>query len=292
MKFNLCIVFVCGLLKAPAQTLIDPVYFNVTMLPSTQFSDRAGSVQVAFAEFNVTVPPANIGKTTLLNSVYGRITNQSFADIVPKDRQSPSEVYDFRYSLITRTQLNTHWEFVVVPRIMLRSDLQQTITRSDFFSQVVALGNYLVKGNKNFKIGIGMALNNDFERNAIIPIGSLYYDSKKVKVEIVYPNSHFLYKHSANLEYGLFATVDGSISRIRSAGTGDDAAYFRNFQLLVAPTVSRRIYKNFFGHLKVGVAPLRSIQYLDTQFRSLTPEPITLQTSLFIRAGLSYRIQP
>jgi hypothetical protein len=45
------------------------------------------------------------------------------------------------------------------------------------------LATYAVNGNSNFSIGMGGGLNNDFKRNAFIPLGALYYDSKKVKID-------------------------------------------------------------------------------------------------------------
>jgi hypothetical protein len=189
-------------------------------------------------------------------------------------------------------QLNPKWEIVAIPRIMIRSDLSQSINGNDLFPQVAVLATYAINGNPNFKIGLGGALNNDFERNAFVPLGSLYYDSKKVKIEIVYPNANFLYKQSENFEYGIFTSVDGAISRVGQFQLGDDNVnYLRTFQLLVAPTASHRIYKQIFGHLKIGFSPIRSFETMNNDFKPIQNQDFDLKSSLFFRTGLSFRLK-
>jgi hypothetical protein len=137
---------------------------------------------------------------------------------------------------------------------------------------------------------LGVALNNDFRRNAIIPIGSLFYDSRKIKIEIVYPNAHFLYKQSSNFEFSLFATVDGAISRVSVFQMGtEEANYLRTFQVLVAPTVSHRLYKGIFGHAKIGLATMRNFEWMNSDFEALQTQNFTLSPSLFFRTGISFR---
>jgi len=189
-------------------------------------------------------------------------------------------------------QLNPKWEIVAIPRIMIRSDLSQSTNEDDFFPQVAVLATYAINGNPNFKIGLGGALNNDFERNAFVPLGSLYFDSKKVKIEIVYPNANFLYKQSENFEFGLFASVDGAISRVSPFQIGTETAnYLRTFQLLVAPTASHRIYKQIFGHFKIGFALIRSFETMNSDFKAIENQNFDLKSSLFFRTGISFRLK-
>jgi Domain of unknown function (DUF6268) len=263
------------------------------MLPKTDFDSKNGNVANRFFEVNATAPPVKIGKNTkLLNAVYYRNSSFEYDNTFPQSSSFPSTLHDIRYSAIIRVQLNTKWELVAIPRIMLRSDLNQSVNGNDFFPQVAVLTTYAVKGNPNFKIGFGGALNNDFERNAFVPLGSLYYDSKKVKLEIVYPNANFLYEQSENFEFGLFTSVDGAISRVSPFQLGtENVNYLRTFQLLIAPTVAHRIYKNIFGHLKMGFAPIRSFEAMDSNFEGIENQDFDLKSSLFFRTGISFRLK-
>jgi Domain of unknown function (DUF6268) len=278
---------------AHSQTLNDPIYFNYSLLPATVFDSENGNVANSFFEVNATVPAIKIGKNIKwFNAVYYRNSTFEYSSEFPQNSSFPSTLHDIRYSAIIRVQLNTRWELVAIPRIMVRSDLSESINSNDFFPQVAVLATYSIKGNPNFKIGLGGALNNDFERNAFVPLGSLYYDSKKVKLEIVYPNANFLCKQSENFEFGLFTSVDGAISRVSSFQLGtENTNYLRTFQLLIAPTVSHRLFKNIFGHLKMGFAPIRSFEALNSDFKSIGNQDFDLKSSLFFRTGISFRLK-
>jgi hypothetical protein len=292
-KILLTTVIVLFSLSVHSQTLNDPIYLNYSFLPKTDFDSKNGNTTTNLLEVSATLPALTIGKKVkLFNSLYYRNSNFGYDNSFPQNNAFPSRLHDIRYTAIIRAQLNEKWELVVLPRIMLRSDLNLSINGNDFFPQVAILATYAIKGNPNFKIGLGGALNNDFRRNAFVPLGSLYYDSKKVKIEIVYPNANFLYKQSENCEFGLFTTVDGAISRVSPFKLGsENTSYLRTFQLLIAPTISHRIYKNIFGHLKIGFAPIRSFETLDNDFKALQNQDFSLKSSLFFRTGVSFRLK-
>ncbi|MCU0423121.1 MAG: DUF6268 family outer membrane beta-barrel protein [Bacteroidia bacterium] len=292
-KIILFVTFAAQSIQHQSQTLNDPIYTNYTALPQTSFKNNNGNLYAHFWETNVTAPPIQIGKyAKWINGLYYRNTSLQFNFNNWLWQEKPTNLHDIRYTSILRVQLNKRIELVAVPRLMLRSDFIQPISANDIFTQAVLLGTYAVNGNPNFKIGLGIALNNDFERNAIIPIGSLTYDSKKWKIEMVYPNAHFIYKCNSKLEFGLFSSVDGSISRVnRFTVNGNDAQYFRNFQVLVAPTLSMAIYKQLFMHLKAGITPVRNIEALNQSFESVSSGRYRLNEGLFIRTGISYRLK-
>jgi hypothetical protein len=280
-------------LHVHSQTLNDPIYINYSLLPKTDFDSKNENVASNFFEVNATVPAIKIGKNIKwFNALYYRNSTFEYSNAFPQSNSFPGTLHDIRYSAIIRVQLNTKWELVTIPRIMVRSNLSESINSNDFFPQVAVLATYAIKGNPNFKIGLGGALNNDFERNAFVPLGSLYYDSKNVKLEIVYPNANFLYKQSENFEFGLFTSVDGAISRVSPFQLDtENANYLRTFQLLIAPTVSHRLFKDIFGHLKIGFAPIRSFEALNSDFEAIENEDFGLKSSLFFRTGISFRLK-
>ena len=242
---------------------------------------------------NAGTPPVKIGKAiNWFNSFYYRNTSMSFSDAGIHEQHYPSQLHDIRYSSVFRLQLKDRYEIVAIPRLMMRSDLNQTLTAKDLFVQTVLLGIYAVKGNPNFRIGLGIALNNDFERNTITPIGALYYNSKKFKAELIYPNANIFFKYSEKFEFGMFASVDGAISRIRPfIHDGEQVTYFRSLQLLIAPAVSRQIYRNLYGHLKIGFSPVRYYEKLDPGFNPVAGQRHELENNLFVRTGISFRIK-
>jgi hypothetical protein len=173
----------------------------------------------------------------------------------------------------------------------LSEALKEDINSDDFFPFLIALGNYSIGGDPNFTIGVGVALTSDFRYNALIPIAALRYESEKTKLEIVYPNLNLLYKKSSNLEFGLFGNVDGAISNVQGNSFDNiTIQYQRNLQVLIAPTVSFRIFKQIFGHLKAGVVPISNIQALDGSFQKIDVLTRELDPHFFVRSGISLRL--
>jgi hypothetical protein len=280
-------------LSTHAQTSKDPIYFNFSQLPQTNFAESNGNLTTFLFECNVAYPILKIGKNLkIFNAIYYKYLNADYSILSAHNQPFPTSLHDARYSAIIRTQLSEKWEIVSIPRLIIRSDLRQPINRNDFFSQVTVFATYAVKGNPNFKIGIGGALNNDFARNAIVPLGSLYYESKKVRIEILPPNANFLYKKSENLEFGIFASLDFTTSRVSPFEiANDDINYLRIFQLFLAPTVTRRLYKQLFGHLKIGFVPIRNLEPLYDNFEVLTNKDFDLEPNIFFRTGISFRLK-
>jgi hypothetical protein len=278
---------------ANTQTLNDPIHINYIFIPQTNFKNVSGNISTDFFEFNTTTPPFKLNNNIkVYNSLYFRNSNHNYVSELSQLKSLPTALKDIRYTAIIRTQLNTNLEIVAMPRIMIRSDLKQSINGSDLFPQVAVFANYAVNGNPNFKIGLGGALNNDFERNSLVLLGTLYYNSKKVKIEIVYPNANFLYKKSENFEFGIFANVDGAISRVGQFQLEDEVVnYFRTFQLLIAPTVTHRIYKQIFGHLKIGFIPIRRFETMNSDFKAIQNQNFDLKSSVFFRTSISFRLK-
>jgi len=271
-----------AILSAPyllnAQTLSDPVYVNYTLLPGSD------NESIYFTEINAALPPVRFSeKAVLYHTLYHRYTN--FGDgVASVNSYFLQSLHDIRITPILRAQVSQRSELVFISRLMVRSDLQQRLSSRDLFAQVVLLGNYSI--SDRLKIGLGAALNNDFERNRLIPIGSLNYTGRKFKVEIVYPNAHFLRTAGQHVEYGLFMNVDGAISH--SPGWLDNGHYIRTFQLLVAPALSYRVYKKLFLHVKSGVALGRTVEFLDHDFNATSK--VNLSDAWFIRAGFGLRL--
>lgn len=281
-------------LQLNAQTLQDPIYLNYSIFPYANIGSNGENIEIKSVEAKLATPIINIGKRVkLINTMYYRNSQFHFSAGNTEESQTfTSNLHDIRYSAILRASISERLELLSISRVLLRSDLQQTLNDNDFVPFVLILGNYAIKGNPDFTIGLGVALNSDFTHNAIIPVAALRYESAKVKLEIVYPNVNLLYKKSSSLEFGLFANVDGSISRIAQNSIGDDNVHFqRNFQVLVAPTISFRIFDQIFGHFKAGIVPISNYQLLDSNREEIEAYTRELDPSFFFRTGISFRLK-
>ncbi len=133
-KIFIATVTVLYLSKANAQTLNDPIYFNYTQLSKTNFDKKLGDVITNLFEVNATFPALKISRNIkIFNAVYYRKSNFEYGSLFTQKNSFPNTLHDIRYSAIIRVQLNTQWELVALPRIMVRSDLNQQSTKMIFF---------------------------------------------------------------------------------------------------------------------------------------------------------------
>lgn len=293
-------VLLFGLLMLPvavqAQTLSDPVYFSHYYFPSSGFKTNSGAASQQMWELQAGIPAIYLTKKLrMFNVLWGRVTQfdkNSLADARPM----PDQLYDLRYSIILRQPLSERFELVAWPRLIIRSDLEQSINGRDFMPSALLHLNYSPTGNPNFRIGLGITYSNDFTKDLITLLPSLYYDSPKWRVEWVYPNINFMRKHSERLEYGLTSYIEGQISRIKPAewAPGQSSQAMRSVQLLVAPAVSTRLAGGIWGHLRVGYGLIRNHRLLDDDYQSLPIDGGSnrLEPGWFVRTTVSYRLKP
>jgi Domain of unknown function (DUF6268) len=293
VKIILLICFAAIVSIAHSQSINDVTYFNYSLLPQTGFDAQNGNITISRFEFNLATPPIQIGKRVkLINSVYYQNRQFDYSNTFADRELFPSTLHEMRYVATMFFQVRKNWEILAIGRALVRGDLKQSLSGNDFFASGVVGLIHAVKGNQKFKVGVGIIpIDNDFTRNAVLPFALLLYEGKKVKVEVVYPRANFIYKQSDDFEFGLFSMIEGAISHVSPFAINNETTeYFRTFQLVVAPSVSHRLYKSLFAHLKVGYATLRSFELLDGDLESLKNQNHDIKSSLYIRAGVSLRV--
>lgn len=269
-----------------SQTINDPIFINILYQPSNEIPLKASAAHLKILEINAMGPAWKpIRKLNWYHAAYFK--SSILENSLSANSYINTNFYDIRYSSILRYQMDSTWEFIALPRVLARSDFNQSLSSRDIFPYLVLLANYSVNKNPNFKIGLGVALNSDFNSNAILPTGTLFYNSSKFRVEVNYPNAYFLYKLSSNAECGFYGNIDASISHFRYS----NLEYLKSFQYFIAPTIVHRVHKQFFAHLKVGYASTRAFSFLDSDFNQVGSLNTKLEPNIFFKLGVSYRIK-
>lgn len=291
--FVLLLVFNFLLNYIHAQTTKDPIYISYSLIPNAKLDSFSGDLSQSIIEANAMTPKIKLTKNIdIYNVVYFKNSRLDAPNSLLHNSRLNSGVYDLRYSIIGQANLTKYWDILTIARLNLRSNFKHTEFSNDIFPYFVILAQYKMNTNPNFKIGLGLALNNDFSHNAIIPTGSLFYRNSKFNIEIAYPTAQFLYLYNSKFEFGLFSQLDASISNISFDNQNSSAPhYFRNLQLYLAPTASYNFYKSFYLHAKIGLVTLRKQEFLDQNFQSIANETFKPESSLFMRVGISMRIK-
>lgn len=294
MRILAILILSIGFMSAQAQMLSDAVYANYTFMPNSYKTGDNATLGIHNAEVNLVAPPIKIGeRVQIINGLYYR-----FTDFNSRVRQGDigynlsNRLHDTRYNLILRVKLTERWGIVGMGRFIMRSDLRSRVSGRDFFPFGLLIATYTIKSDPLIRIGFGAVVTSDFNYNSVLPFATFRYESKKIKFEIIYPNLNLVYKHSESFEFGLFGAVEGAIYRVAERPEGDQTRFFqKNVQILIAPTATHRIYKQIFGHLKVGVIPYSTFDQWNSEYEVIPEASRTTEPSLFIRAGISYRLK-
>ncbi|MEY3367659.1 MAG: hypothetical protein RI973_814 [Bacteroidota bacterium] len=276
-----------------AQTSKDAFHVNYTFFPKAELLQRDAKVEESYFDIFGVLPTVSIGnQVKLFNSFYYRNTYLFSDDTLIFRGAFPKRLHDLRYTPIMRIPLNTNWALLMLPKIVFRGEMDGSIGGKNFIPQASFLVSYAVKGDNRFRIGLGggVALF-DFKRAKFWPLLQFHYERKKVELEIALPYANFCYKLTEDFEVGLFSMLDNSISAVTPFRfENENATHLRIFQMVVAPTASYRIYRSFFGHIKIGgLTPKRQIRPLDEELKPIDVLKFDYSSSLFFKIGVSYR---
>jgi hypothetical protein len=290
MRLIAFLVCSLGFMSLNAQTLSDAIFVNYTLMPNSYKQGDNATLGINNFEVNAVVPPIKIGKRVqIFNGLYYRYTHFN-----SRVRQGDigydltNTLHDARCSLIVSAKLTERWGLLGIGRLVMRSDLQSRVSGRDFFPFGLLLATYTIKTDPLIRVGFGAVVTSDFGYNSILPFATLRYESSKIKLEVIYPNLNLVYKKSDSFEFGLFAAVEGAIFRVAERNEAHQVRFFqKNIQILVAPTFTHRIYKQIYGHLKVGVIPYSTFDQWDSNYEVIPSASRATDPSLFIRTGIS-----
>jgi len=276
-----------------AQRASDPFFLNYTHFPGADFKERAGRSAVHYLEAGLLTPPIQAGKRTrIVNGFYYRLAAYDFNGQHATSSGLPERLHNIRYNVIITHPLSRQWGLLAVPRLDLRSDLQDGPGGNDLFPGVTALAIRTSARCPQLRWGIGAMYNSDFRRHLVIPAAALFYQTEKMRINIVTPNAQVVFTPSKKLEYGFALNVDAGIYH-----TGMDTVshgpvqYIRAFNALLSPVLRYNICRNLWLNGKAGYALLRRYDLLDADFEDEQAwRRNDLRNGLFITIGISMRL--
>ena len=275
------------------QTARDAFHINYTYFPSVGLTQNKGKVEAQqFDIFGAMEPIRLSNRINFTNVFYYRNTQLNYDETFLKQNTFPRKIHDIRYMPAFRIQMNPRWNFIMLPKILLRSDLDHPFSVTDFIAQSGFVLSYNYTGEYNLKVGFGGGIGLfEFKHFRFWPLIQFNYNKRKVKCEIALPYANITYNITKDLEAGIFAMVDNSISTVAPfTFENETVTHLRIFQGIVAPTVSYLLYRNFYGHIKFGgLAPIRQLLPLDQDFRTIDVLKFGPTSSLFFKIGVSYR---
>ena len=174
-------------------------------------------------------------------------------------------------------------------RFNMRSELQDNITSNSLFPSVSFGYMRQSQTNKSIRWAIGVNYNNDFNRNAVIPLAIFNYETAKYRFNATLPNSVlFLVKHKPTFMYGVNATLNASIFELQN----ERVAYLQTINANVAAFAQIKLQNKLWLDIKPGYTLLRRVDLLDANFERPTADGFknTLTNNFVMNVGLLYRM--
>lgn len=278
----------CSLLS---QTNNDPVYFNFSYFPSQDMTEAEAKAALKIAEASVVLPKLfSNEKLEIYTQIGYKYSHYTIETLLPD--KNNFGLNDIRTGFIFRYFLSENYEIIVLPRINIRSDFKSKLDKDDFFPSFNAITLKKSTAISNLTYGLGITYNNDLNKNVILPLGYLKYQTEKFRVYAILPSfAHLSLTPKETFEYGLSYHFDAAIFHADSL-SDTDAVYLKTLNVTVAPTISYNITNNFWLNAKAGASLFRNYHFLDKDFDNLSiTEKNNLKESFFATIGLSLRME-
>lgn len=275
-----------------AQTDNDPVYINYSMFPSRDMDETDASGTYSQIEANVILPGFNLGENTkVYTNLNYKLSNYNFDDT--DGGVLPEQLNDIRLGFIVRHKIAENWEAILAPRINLRTDFEEKLSKRDFFPSVHLLGVRTAKNNPDFMYGLGVSYNNEGVKNLVIPLGILQYKTENMRIYTIIPSfAYIMMTPTPKFEYGLSINLEAGLFHIDSFSADNSPNYLSTQNITIAPTIGYQFSKNFWLNAKAGYALPGKYHLLDADFENLAAtEENSFKGGLYFSGGISLRVK-
>lgn len=289
-------VLVCVLsflfLSGFAQTDNDPVYINYSYFPAREMEKMEGSAVYNQVEANLILPGFNLSKTT---KVY---TNLNYKSSGYDFENSASDVYpnqlnDIRLGFIVRQKITENWEAILAPRLNVRTDFEEELSKRDLFPSVHLLGLRTSPKNENLIYGLGISYNNESKKNLVIPLAFLQFKNDWFRAYTIIPSfAYFMLTPSDKFEYGLSMNLEAAMFHIERFSSDDSPNYLSTQNITISPTIGYKFHKDFWFNLRAGYALPGKYQLLNADFDEIPGmEKSKFKGGFAVTGGISLRVK-
>ncbi len=279
-------------LPLSAQTDNDPVYVNYNFFPDREMDQVDGSATYNQLEANVILPGFNLSKTTkVYTNLNYKLSTYNFEDT--GSDVYPNQLNDIRLGFIVRQKITENWEAILAPRLNMRTDFEEKLSKRDIFPSVHLLGLRTSPKNENLAYGLGISYNNEGIKNLVIPLAILQYKNEDMRIYTIIPSfAYFTMTPSDKFEYGLSINLEAGLFHIERFSLDNSPNYLSTQNITIAPTIGYQFYKDFWFNLRAGYAMPGKFRFLDADFDELSVmEDNKFKGGFSVMAGISLRVK-
>lgn len=286
------VVLFISIFPSFAQTDNDPVYVNYYLFPSRDMKEIDGNAIYNQVEANVILPGFNLGKKTkVYTNLNYKLSNYNFEEV--NADYLPEQLNDIRLGFIVRHKITDNWEAILAPRVNLRTDFEEKLSKRDLFPSVHLLGVRTAKNNPDFMYGLGVSYNNEGIKNLVIPLAILQYKTEELRIYTIIPSfAYIMMTPSPKLEYGLNINLEAGLFHINRFSADNSPNYLSTQNITIAPTLGYQFAKNFWLNVRAGYALPGKYHLLNADFDNIAlTDDNSFQGGLYFSGGISLRVK-
>lgn len=291
MRYKIFLIFLLFKTMGWTQTNNDPLYVNFGYFSKAAIKDVEVKTPLLYMDFGLVLPEWKLSERTKFHL---QLNFKHFAYDFEPEISENQNFTDARMGFIVRHHFSEKYELLFLPRLHLRTNFEEEWEKRSLFPSFSAILLHHAPANPDLTYGAGLSLNNDLNRNSILPLGYLSYKSDKLRVNAIVPVYVYITLLSQNkkLEYGLATNFDAQILNFSNEG----ATYLKTRNILIGPTFSYNPAGKLWINFKCGVSLFRNFEWLDKDFESFMTyesqyfQARQLDPAFFAIGGLSWRL--
>lgn len=269
-----------------SQTNNDPIYLNLGYYSPATVQETDSESPLRYVDAALVLPEWKWSSKT---RVYLQLNYKLYRYDFSSGLLGKQNLTDARAGLIIRHNFSEQYEWLFLPRVHLRTNFSDNWQRRSFFPSFNGLLLRHSPQIPQFTYGLGLSLNNDLNRNSIVPLAFLSYQTERFRVNAIIPVYVYVTWMALDkkLEYGLATIFDAQILHVPV----DTGVYLKTRNILMGPTVSYAVTQRGWINLKTGLSAFRNFEVLDDKFMTLShSENQKLSASFFVTLGWSWRL--
>lgn len=269
-----------------AQTHNDPVYLNLGYYSPATLKNTELKSPLRYLDAALVLPEWKWSDKT---RIYLQLSYKLYSYDFTSTWLDKQNLTDARAGFILRHNFSEQYELLFLPRLHLRTNFADHWQKRSFFPSFSGILLRHAPKISQLTYGLGLSLNNDLNRNSILPLAFLSYQTDRFRVNAIIPVYVYVtwMAMDKKLEYG-WATVFDAQILYAPIETG---TYLKTRNILLGPAVSYAVTPKGWINVKSGWSAFRNFEVLDDRFQTLSHyENQKLSTAFFVTLGWSWRL--
>ena len=257
--------------------------------PSESLSS-ANKFQLNTYDAWLSVPPVNIGKTSIFTNLNYRLMDFNYDDNTIDDPNRIGRIQEIKSTIIIQHPISRKWSVMAIAMPTLAGE--KSVSFDDLILDGILGVSKKIGSESNLEIGFGVHALYSFGETLITPGITVDYRSTNNKwlAQFYWPRLNVLYNVSSNTQVGLAGSIDWTRFNLKNyRGYNDREIDYAQFSTIHGGLqIHQRLIGGLWLQAQGGMGLLNSYELYDTNQK--TVNKFSISNMAYGKAALTYRI--